>query len=323
MESKEDLQESKDIFDPLKRGQILVQFFFLGLVIFFLPGQSFYQTAALVPQKPPLQSFPLTLPPPAPYPVKTTDQPPPDLTAGSALVLDVTSSVILYEKNASQRFSPASTTKIMTALVALDEYQLNDILTVKTVETEGRIMNLKEGEQMTVENLLYGLLVHSANDAAVTLAENYPGGRKKFIEAMNRQAVKLNMKNTHFENENGLEQENHYISSIDLARLAIYALNNPTFLQFVETKKITVMDTKQKEAHQLESVNKLLGEIPGLYGVKTGWTENAGECLVAAVEREGHKIMTVVLKSDDRFGETAKLINWAFNNYQWITPSTL
>lgn len=323
MESKKDLRESKNFSDPLKKGRVLVQFFCVGLVLFFLPGQNFYQTAALVPQEPPLQSFPLTLPPPAPYPVKTTDQPPPDLTAGSALVLDVTSSVILYEKNANERFAPASTTKIMTALVTLDEYQLNDILTVKTVGTEGRIMNLKEGEQMTAENLLYGLLVHSANDAAVTLAENYPGGRKKFIEAMNRQAVKLNMKNTHFENENGLEQENHYISSIDLARLAVNALNNPTFLQFVETKRIAVMDVKQKEIHQLESVNKLLGEIPGLYGVKTGWTENAGECLVAAVEREGHKIITVVLKSEDRFGETAKLINWAFANYQWVAPPTL
>lgn len=323
MESKEDLQKSKDLFDPLKRGQILVQFFFLGLVIFFLPGQNFYQTAALTPQKPLVREVPFNLPQPAPYPKKTTDQPPPDLTAGSVLVLDVTSSVILYEKNASQRFSPASTTKIMTALVALDEYQLNDILTVKTVETEGRIMNLKEGEQMTAENLLYGLLVHSANDAAVTLAENYPGGREKFIAAMNRKAQQMNMNNTHFENENGLEQENHYISSIDLARLATYALNNPTFLQFVETKKIAVMDINQKEIHQLESVNKLLGEIPGLFGVKTGWTENAGECLVAAVEREGHKIITVVLKSEDRFGETAKLINWAFANYQWVTPPTL
>lgn len=300
---------------------IFIRFSFLVLALFFLPGQNFYQTAALIPQKPPLQPFPLTLPSPAPYPVKTTDQPAPELTAASVVVLDIDSSVVLYEKNSSQRFAPASTTKIMTALVALEEYNLNDILTVKTVEQRGQIMGLKEGEQITVENLLYGLLVHSANDAAVTLAENYPAGREKFIQTMNRKALKLNMKNTHFENETGFEQDNHYISSIDLTRLAVYALRNSSFLQFVETKRITVMDVEKKEAHDLESVNRLLGEIPGLYGVKTGWTENAGECLVAAVERNGHKIMTVVLKSEDRFGETAKLINWVFANYTWLTPS--
>lgn len=300
----------------------ILNLLFLGLVFFFLPGQNFYQTAALTPQKPLVREIPFNLPPPAPYPVKTTSNPPPDLTAGSALIIDIDSAVILYEKNSTQRLAPASTTKIMTALVALDEYQLNDILTVKTVEKTGRVMGLKSGERIILENLLYGLLVHSANDAAVTIAENYPGGREKFISSMNKKAQQLNMNNTHFENEDGLEQDNHYSSSIDLARLASYALSSPSFTQFVETKRITVTDVEKKETHQLESVNKLLGEIPGLYGVKTGWTENAGECLVAAVERDGHKIITVVLKSQDRFGETVKLINWAFANYKWITPST-
>lgn len=300
--------------------KILIRLFPLGLFFFFLPGQNFYQLSTFALRKPLLQALPITLPSPAPYPVKTTDIAPPALTAGSVLVLDITSGVVLYEKNANERFAPASTTKIMTALVALETYQSDEVLTVKTVETRGRFMGLKRGERMTFENLLYGLLVHSANDAAVTLAENYPGGREKFIQAMNRKVQKLNMKNTHFENETGFEQDNHYISSIDLARLAIYALNNPLFLQTVETKRITVMDVEKKEIHPLESVNRLLGEIPGLYGVKTGWTENAGECLVAATERAGHKIITVVLKSEDRFGETAKLVNWAFANHQWFTP---
>ncbi|MDP3998747.1 MAG: D-alanyl-D-alanine carboxypeptidase family protein [bacterium] len=306
----------------MESKQVLVHFFFVSLAIFFLPGQNFYQTAALAPQKPLVREIPFNLPPPASYPVKTTNAPPPDLTAGSALVLDLASSVVLYEKKPNTRFAPASTTKIMTALVALETYELDDVLTVKTAEKEGRIMYLQQGERMTAENLLYGLLVHSANDAAVTLAENYPGGREKFISAMNRKAKKLNMNNTHFENENGLEQESHYVSSIDLARLAAYALNNPTFLDIVETKKIAVMDVEQKEVHQLENVNTLLGKIPGLYGVKTGWTENAGECLVAVTERQGNKIMTVVLKSEDRFGETEKLINWAFANHRWVGPPT-
>lgn len=297
-----------------------VSFIFLGILLFFLPGQNFYQTSQLDFKKPLLRNSPIILPTPAPYPMPINKTPPPILTAGSALVLDPISSVILYEKNTDQRFSPASTTKIMTALVALDNYDLDQILTVKTVERNGRVMGLKEGERITVENLLYGLLVHSANDAALTLAENYPGGREMFIDTMNRMAKKLDMKNTHFENEIGFEQDNHCISSIDIARLAIYALNNPFFLQVVETKRILVRDVENKKSHQLENVNTLLGKIPGLYGVKTGWTENAGECLVAVTEREEHKIVTVVLKSEDRFRETESLINWAFANHRWIIP---
>lgn len=293
---------------------------FLGLVLFFLPGQNFYQTESLILRKPLVRNISVTFPSPAPYPVKITNAPPPDLTAGSVLVLDLSSAVVIYGKDPDGHFAPASTTKIITAMVALGTYELSDILTVKTVETNGRVMGLKSGERLTFENLLYGLLVHSANDAAVALAENYPGGKDKFILAMNRMAKKLNMNNTHFENTTGFEQENHYISSTDLARLATYALENPVFLKTVETKRITVMDVDQKEVHLLENVNALLGKIPGLYGVKTGWTENAGECLVAVVERNGHKVMTVVLKSSDRFGETEKLIDWVFTNYRWVVP---
>lgn len=300
--------------------KVPVNLIFLGLVLFFLPGQNFYQKENLILKKPLLRDVPVSLPIPAPYPVKITSAPPPDLTAGSILVLDLPSAVVLYEKDPDGHFAPASTTKIMTALVALDTYELSDILTVKTVETNGRVMGLKSGERLTFENLFYGLLVHSANDAAVALAENYPGGKDKFILAMNRMAQKLNMNNTHFENETGFEQEKHYISSTDLARLATYALDNPVFLKTVETRRITVMDIDQKEVHLLENVNALLGKIPGLYGVKTGWTENAGECLVAVVERNGHKVITVVLKSNDRFGETEKLIDWVFTNYRWIVP---
>ena len=304
------------------KAQLGAGFLLLGLFFFLLPGQNFYQTAGFNFKKPALQILPFALPSPAPYPTKTTNNPPPYLTAGSALVLDLASSVILYEKSPNERFAPASTTKIMTALVGLDEYEMGDILTVKTVEEEGRVMGLKKGERLTFENLLYGLLVHSANDAAITIAENYPGGREEFIRTMNRKAKKLNMKNTHFENETGFEQDDHYMSSIDLAHLVIHSLNNPSFLKTVETKRIIVVDLTGKEAHQLENVNELLGKIPGLYGGKTGWTENAGECLAAATERQGHKIITVILKSEDRFGETEKLINWAFANHQWSVPST-
>ncbi len=294
-------------------------FLLLSALFFFLPGQNFYLTNKLTFKSPLVQALPIPLIEPAPYPIQNTTVQAPILTAQSALVLDIPSSTILYAKNPNQPLLPASTTKIMTGIVALDHYDLDDILTVKTVENRGKTMGLKTGERMTLENLLYGLLVHSANDAAYTIAENYPGGVDNFVSAMNKKAEKMNMKNTHFLNPSGLEQENHYSSSIDLARLSVYALKNPTFVKIMETQKLSVMDVEQKEAHPLETVNKLLGRVWGVYGIKTGWTENAGECLVAVIERGGRKILTVVLGSQDRFGETERLIEWAFQNHQWLT----
>lgn len=313
----------KNFFNSLKDypGNFLT-FLIFGILFFFLPGQNFYQTEKLTSQKPLVQKLLIDLPPPLPYPKKTTKISPPILSARSAIVMDIPSAVTLFAKNPQAKLSPASTTKIMTALVALGEYQLNQILTVKTVIKEGRLMHLVPEEQLTTESLLFGTLVHSANDAAYTLAENYPGGPKKFIEIMNLWAKKLNLNTTHFSNAVGFEQENHYISSIDLSRLAVFALNNPEFLRIVNTPKITVTDVSGKNVHDLENVNQLLGRIWGVYGVKTGWTDNAGECLVTAVERGGRKILVVILGSQDRFGETEKLIEWAFKNHQWIIPST-
>lgn len=299
------------------RQEILGSFLLLGLFFFFLPGLNFYQTQILQWRRPDISEVPIPFPSPFAYPREITKISPPFLTAEAAIVMDIPSAVVLYAKNPEKSFSPASTTKIMTALIGLARYKLEDVLTVQTEVNEGRSMALKKGEKLTFESLLYGLLVHSANDAALTIAENFPGGKEQFIYSMNQKAHQLNMNSTHFENVTGFEQENHYISSIDLARLAVYALQNPTFVKIVGTREITVKDINQKEEHHLENVNQLLGRILGVYGVKTGWTENAGGCLVAAVERKGRKILTVVLKSQDRFGETARLIEWTYKNHRW------
>jgi len=300
--------------------------FCFGLVFFLFPGQSYYSVIQGDYKKIPTRSLKFELPPPSLYPLNHTGQKPPLLTARSAVVMDKNSSVVIYSKNGNLWVLPASIVKIMTALIALDYYQSEDILTVGEINDFGQTMKLVVGEKITVKNLLYGLLVASANDAALVLAQNYPGGQKAFVTAMNRKAAALNLGNTYFANPTGLDSDEKgnlladfsYTTALDLARLAVEAFKNPLFSQIVKTEKITVNDISGKIAHQLFNINQLLGKIEGLKGGKTGWTEEAGECLVAYTEKEDRGIITVVLGSQDRFGETKKLIDWVFANYRWI-----
>jgi D-alanyl-D-alanine carboxypeptidase (penicillin-binding protein 5/6) len=290
-----------------------------ALVIFFLPGQNFYQKTSSTAQAPPLREFPLDFEP-APYPLNFTQKPPPETTALSAVIIDLDSQAIIYQKNQETRLFPASTTKIMTALVALDYYQPQDILLVIRPDGIGRKMNLKVGEKISFQDLLYGLLVHSANDAAQTLAQNYPGGTNNFIDTMNLKARNLKLNATHFSNVSGVDTPNHYTTVSDLARLSTHALKNPIFKKIISTKEITVQSTDGRTKHRLENLNELLGKANGVTGVKTGWTEYAGECLVALTERDNRRIITVVLRSQDRFNDTQKLIDWVFENFRWENP---
>ncbi|MBI4999533.1 D-alanyl-D-alanine carboxypeptidase [Candidatus Gottesmanbacteria bacterium] len=291
----------------------------LFLIFLFLPGQNIYETG-FIKKKPPVANLPQSLPTPAPYPVNISGILPPDLTAQAVLVMDIPSQVVLYQKNPKSRLSPASITKLMTALVALEQYKMEDILTVKTPIFEGRTMGLVPGERLTFENLLYGTLVHSANDAAYVLAENYSGGVEKFVQRMNEKASELFLTETNFANPVGFEENGHYTTAQDLARLATHALQNPIIAKTVGTPAITVADVSFTRFYQLENVNQLLGKIPGVLGVKTGFTQNAGECLVTAVTKNGKKILIVILSSKDRFGETQALIDWAFSNFIWESP---
>lgn len=293
-------------------------FLLLALIFLFLPGQNIYEMELAVSEKSLINKLPMEAPKIAPYPENKTGVLPPPLTAKAALVLDLPSQVVLYQKNPNLRLSPASTTKIMTALVAFENYALNQILTVKKVETRGRTMGLVRGEKITVESLLYGTLVHSGNDAAFTLAENDPEGIEGFVKKMNEKAKKLHLLDTNFDNPVGFESPRHFSSALDLARLAIFALKNKNFDKIVGTPSITVHDTTFTFFHYLLNVNELLGKIPGVAGVKTGFTENAGECLINLVERDGKKILTVILGSEDRFEESKLLLNWAFANHQWV-----
>jgi D-alanyl-D-alanine carboxypeptidase (penicillin-binding protein 5/6) len=210
----------------------------------------------------------------------------------------------------------------MTALVALRHYSLEEILTVKEADKAiGQTMKLTAGERMKVQDLLYGLLLESGNDAAYTLAENFPGGYSAFVSEMNRLAKKFHMENTQFRNVSGVEQVGHYTTVSDLARLAAIAMQHPVFSKIVSTKEKVVTNVENTTVYHLSNRNELLWEVGGIRGVKTGWTENAGECLVTDTLRNGNEIIVVVLKSSDRFGESNALIEWAYRAHNWVKPN--
>jgi D-alanyl-D-alanine carboxypeptidase len=290
--------------------------FFLGLFFLFYPGQNIYTTNSEKSSF--VNELPFAIPTPAPYPVNMSGIfPGPEVSAEGVVVQDVNSGVVLYKRNEQMLLSPASTTKILTALVALDIYDLDDVLTVKTHLTDGQMMGLLIGEKMTVENLLYGALIESGNDAAWTLADDYPGGVSAFVQAMNQKAKALHLEHSTFTNPVGYDDPNHKMTPMDLTRLASIALSNKTIVKMVAIPQITISDVTHTYYHPLKNVNELLGKIPGVAGIKTGWTEVAGENLVTFIDRDSHKIVVVVLHSKDRFGDTTKLIDWIFLNYTW------
>ena len=250
-------------------------------------------------------------------PVLTNNGNFPEFSAEGVLAVDLRSGVTLYAKNPDDILLPASTTKIVSALVSLDFYPLDQIVEVGDLKVDGQKMQLKPGEKITVESLLYGLLVYSANDAAEVLAANYPGGRDAFISAMNAKAKELQLEKSTFSNPTGLDASDHVTTARDLVKVSMFAMKNPIFSQIVKTKEIEVSSIDAKIKHKLININELLGGVEGVLGIKTGWTENAKENLVTYIERNGHDVMIVLLGSDDRFGETKKLIDWIFTNYRW------
>ena len=262
-----------------------------------------------------------------PVPILVNSMNSPTFSAESVLAIDVDSGVSLYEKNPEIKLLPASTTKMITALTALDYYGLDDVVKIENIKVEGQKMGLKEGEEISIRDLISGLLIYSANDAAEALASNFCNprsltkisscGREYFIQAMNDKANDLHLDNTYFTNPTGLEGLGHLTTARDLTRIAIEGMKNPFFRNIVGTKQTTVISLDGKTKHKLVNLNELLEEVNGVLGVKTGWTENAKENLVTYVERDGRRIVITVLRSDDRFADTKELINWIFENYRW------
>lgn len=243
---------------------------------------------------------------------------PPASSARAIIVKDLTTDTILFQKDASISFPIASTTKIMTALVASEYYKQNTVLIVgKSADTLGSKVGLASGEDLTFRSILYGMLLNSGNDAAFAIAENYQGGVLGFVSAMNKKAIELNLKNSHFDNPAGFDSPNHYSSASDLAKITEEALKNANLARIFATKETNIVSIDKKYTHQLLNLNKLLSQVQGVLGVKTGTTEGAKENLVTLVERERHKVLLVVLGSNDRFGETTKLIDWTYSSFVW------
>jgi len=273
-----------------------------GLILFFFfyPGQNTLMVQKFSYTPTPSVTM-IPTPSMAPYPVNTTNVVPGnEISATGVVVLDANSGVHLFKRNELMELSPASTTKLLTALVALDVYKLDDVVTVSSSSADGQVMGLVQGERITVENLLYGALIHSGNDAAIALADHYTDGSDKFIEKMNEKAVSIHMEKSHFVNPMGYDHPQHKTTPEDLARLAQVSLENKTIAKMVAIPAITIADVTHTTYHKLTNVNQLLGKIPGVAGIKTGWTEEAGENLITYVERDGKRIIIVVLHSKIR-----------------------
>ncbi len=265
--------------------------------------------------------FAQTEPSPTPQPalsLKTDSAPVPEMSARGVYAIDEGTGSVLFAKNEETPLLPASTTKIATALVALKTYDPNEVITISNMpRVYGEQMGLRNGEQITVINLIYGLLIYSANDSAEVLAAHYPGGRAVFMDAMNQLAQDEGLTKTHFTNPVGYDEYLHFSTAHDLVRLAQAAAKNETFSQIVATTNYQVTSVDGKIIHSLVNTNQLLGKVDGVIGVKTGTTLASGESLITRLNRNNHKVTIAMLGSNDRFGETRALIDWIYNNYEW------
>lgn len=238
------------------------------------------------------------------------------VSATAAVLMDADSGELLYEKNAERQMLIASTTKIMTALVVLDHGGLQRTVTVKQSHmVEGSSMYLKPGEQVTVEELLYGLLLCSGNDAALALAD-YCGGMTQFVTKMNEKARQLGMVNSSFANPNGLDDEAHYSTAHDMALLAMYAADNAAFVRLCSTKSVTV------NGRTMSNHNRLLREVEGCIGMKTGFTKAAGRTLVSCTERNGHRLVAVTLQDGNDWADHAALFDYGFTQFADLPSET-
>ena len=237
------------------------------------------------------------------------------ISAKSAILMDAATGRVLYEKDADRQSLIASTTKIMTALVVCEQCNVLDRMRIpkEAVGIEGSSMYLQEGEVLTIQELLYGLMLRSGNDAAVALAIYCGGTVEGFAELMNDKAYSLGMRDSHFVNPNGLDAPGHYATARDMAVLAAYAMENPIFAKTVSTKSVTVGN------RVLTNHNKLLWQVEGADGVKTGFTKAAGRILVSSASRQGRRLVAVTMNDPNDWKDHKDLLDGGFSNYSLQT----
>ena len=247
----------------------------------------------------------------------------PITSARAVVIYDLTTEKFLFEKNKDDKLPMASLTKIMTAIIALENKKPDDSYVVSKNDLVGEdTMGLSEGEVLTLEDLLYGLMLPSGNDATETLASNYLGGRNEFVKAMNDKAKALGLKNTHFTNPSGLQGDgDQYTTASDLLVITRYAMEN--FVQFrkvVSTYEYVIPYSENHKAFYLYNETNLLTSYPGVKGVKTGYTPEAGLCLVTYLEYKGHKIIGVILGSNNRREEMKELLDYSLKSLGLSPP---
>jgi len=250
----------------------------------------------------------------------------PIINARHAIIFDRNSKKKIYGKNENEQCKMASTTKIMTAIIVIENSQLDKIVEIssKASSTGGSRLGLSKKDKISVEHLLYGLMMRSGNDAAVALAETTAGNIENFALMMNKKAKELNLNNTNYVTPHGLDNENHFTSAYDLAYLADYALKNEIFSKIVKTKTCTIYINGRPK--NISNTNELLGNFEGIYGIKTGFTNGANRCLVTSCKRGNLDFISVVLGCDtkkDRTRDSVKLLNYAFNNFTLINTKDI
>ncbi|HBT20494.1 MAG TPA: D-alanyl-D-alanine carboxypeptidase [Peptococcaceae bacterium] len=243
-----------------------------------------------------------------------------DIYAEGAVLMDAESGRVLWAKNPHKRLYPASTTKILTAVLAIEKGKLDSTVVVsrEAAETEGSAIWLKEGERLTLEDLLYAVLLSSANDAAEAVAEHIGGTQENFVRMMNEKAKAIGARDSHFENPHGLHEESHYTTAYDLALIARYAMTNSTFEKIVATEKKIIPWEGHDWSRLLINKNNLIRNpklFPGADGIKNGYTKAAGNCLVASATRNGMRLIAVVLNAPNATGEVIKLLDYGFKNF--------
>lgn len=240
----------------------------------------------------------------------------PYVTAHSAILMDVTTGDVLYERDAYKRLPIASTTKILTAILALEMAELDEIATIseKADKVGESTLYLNRGEKIKLEELIEGALIRSGNDACVAIGEQVAGSIDEFVRLMNLKAISLGAVQSNFVNTNGLPDKDHYSTAYDLAVIARYAMNNSVFSKIVAQKVSTINYEIPQKSQIVNNTNKLLWNYSLADGIKTGTTNAAGKCLVASASKDGRRLICVLLNAPDRFGDAQRLLEWGFNH---------
>ncbi len=241
-----------------------------------------------------------------------------EISASKAVLYEPVSGRVLFEKNYDQQSGMASTTKIVTAITAIEHANLSDIVTVskKAADVEGSSVWLEQGEKQTLENLLYGLMLSSGNDAAIAIAEHISGSTEKFALLMNETAKKAGATNSSFKNPNGLDEEGHFTTALDLAKITSYAMENEKFREIVATKQKTIPWEGHQWDRSLKNHNKMLSLYEGADGVKTGFTKKCGRCLVSSAARGGIRLIAVTLNAPNDWDDHTKMLDMGFSLLQ-------